>query len=110
MITGSIDALRRLTNEPSSSGTYTDSAMTQYLLWASGDMYGAGYMIWTEKIAALEGTYDYKTDGESFSLNQKIEHAEKMKAFCANHRGAITSLWLKDPPETGTVDEEDLQE
>lgn len=108
MVTGTVDALRRITHEPSTSGTYSDSDMANYLSWAGDDLYGAGYMIWAEKVAALEGNYDYSADGESYRLSQKIESAERMMAICANHRSGTTSQWIKDPPETD--DESELQE
>jgi len=92
MITGTIDMLRRLTNEPSTSGTYTDSLMTQYLNVVNGDLYGAGYLVWQEKVSGLLGAAD--------------DYSHFMLSFCASHRGVTSSLWIKDPPE---ADSEEFQ-
>lgn len=95
MVTGTIDMLRRVTNEPSTSGTYTDNVMTQYLALANQDLYGAGYLIWVEKVAELKGAGD--------------DYSHSMLNFCASMRGALTHRYIKDPPETSSEDESDLQ-
>lgn len=86
MVTGTVAMLRRITNEPSTSGTYSDSDMTNYLAIAGSDLYGAGYLIWAEKVAGLQGAAD---DYSHFMLN-----------YCASHRGAKVNLLVKDPTET----------
>lgn len=90
MITGTVDMLRSLTNELSTSGTYSDSKMVQYLTIAGSDLYGAGFLIWTEKIAALKGAAD--------------DYSHYMQKVCASNRGAQAHQFIKDPPETESDD------
>ena len=95
-----ITRLRRMVAE-ATEVTYTDETLTEVIElyptldidglslddddWtATYDLHAAASEVWTEKAAALTGSFDFNADGASFSRSQRYAQASKM----ARHYGA----------------------
>ena len=96
-----IEQVRRMTNEPNPSGTYTDTTISGYLTSASEDKYAVAGEIWSEKASALQATmYDFSADNASYKLSQTFDFAVSQAKYYNSRRKSISSLWVKDPVET----------
>lgn len=89
-----VSKLRRMINE-SGTATYTDATLADYIAirwqhddmgrdpvdssWtATYDLNGAAADLWAEKLAELDGKFDFSADDGSFSRSQLVENAMKM--------------------------------
>jgi hypothetical protein len=97
-----IVVLRRKINEPTGS-VYSDAVLSGYLVDSGNDENAVASEIWYEKAAALQPKYDFRTEGESYSVNQAYENALKLARYYASKRKATTSFWTKDPVEVSGI-------
>ena len=110
-----IAQVRRMIAEPTQS-PYTDVTISGYLVTVSGDMNAVAGEIWAEKASNLVSTmYDFSADTASYKLSQVLENARNQAKYFNSKRLARTSLWVKDPVETGEsydpyyLDEDDFE-
>ncbi len=93
-----INKVWRLTNENINSPVYDQTTVSGIIDECVNDLYWAASEIWFEKAAVLQSTdYNYSTEGESFSLNQRITNALNLANRFASKRKATSALWVKDP-------------
>lgn len=108
MVTGSYTQLRRLIAEPSTSGTYTDNVLADYLAADNDDVYAVASEIWQEKAAdMIDDTYDVSADGASYKYSQRYENAIRLAQKFASKRKPVTNLWTKDPEEETEIEDEE---
>jgi hypothetical protein len=105
-----IAQIRRMVSEPTQA-IYTDTVISGYLVTASGDMNAVAGEIWAEKASSVAASgYDFSADNASYKLNQVMENYRNQAKYHNSRRLARTSLWVKDPVETGDVYPYDLDD
>ncbi len=125
--------LRRMVAEPGATSTYTDAALALYVeryaldddlgeppltmgtAWPPAlvpnpwwkptyDLNAAAADVWEEKAGAVATSFDFTTDGQSFSRSQSFEMAMKQARFYRARR-AMRSVTLRpEPIRSGTAD------
>lgn len=116
--------LRRMTAEPTTSDTYSDTDLEDAIegcaqldsegyasdsdLWtATYDLNAAAAAIWEEKATAYVGKYDYNADGGSFNRSQAYEQAMKMARHYHSRKRVGTISLRPEPYLTLEMDDDD---
>ncbi len=128
--TAMVDRVRRLTNEPSQSSSYSDDSLSTIIgtyplvdvrgeepfTWDTStepptqdanenwivtyDINAAAADVWEEKASTLPQDFDYQADGGSYSRSQVYEQHMKQARYFRSKRSAKTIRQEPWPPNT----------